>query len=112
MKCFAHISGISGDIRPFQQDTWLKYLYSVHTWRDLDGNQAEIARNFVKEFGEIYDTSTNCVKDTLTIPQDGGYHKRCYQYFTDISKQRRALASKSKRKATQGNRETKGQLYI
>lgn len=87
MKCFAHISGISGDISPFRQDAWLKYLHSVNGWKDLGGNQAEIARNFIKEFGEVIDSATDSIKDSLTIPPHGGCHKRCYQYFTNISKQ-------------------------
>ena len=54
---------------------------------------AEIARGFV----ESHDG--NIENLTLTIPNGGGCHRKCYQYFTDSTKQRRAVLAKQKRKA-------------
>ena len=30
------------------------------------------------------------------MPEDAGCHKRCYQYFTEFSKQKRAIVAKEK----------------
>lgn len=67
IRCYAHLQGVVGDIIPFKESTWSTYWRCVGIWRELVGNQAEIARCFVKE--------------------DGGNHSKCYNYFTDFSKQ-------------------------
>lgn len=95
IRCYAHLPLVLGDIRPFKEATWSTYLRCVGIWKDLVGNQADIARCFVRDHGGVA-----CRLDEIPIPEDGGYHRKCYNYFTDSSKQVRAVKKKQEEKAS------------
>ena len=95
IRCYAHLPLVLGDIRPFKEATWSTYLRCVGIWKDLVGNQADIARCFVHDHGGV-----TCRLDEIPIPEDGGYHRKCYNYFTDSSKQVRAVKKKQEEKAS------------
>ena len=94
-RCYAHLPNVLGDIRPFKEATWSTYLRRVEIWKDLVGNQADIARCFVRDHGGV-----TCRLDEIPIPEDDGYHRKCYNYFTDSSKQARAAKKKQNEKAS------------
>ena len=50
-RCFVHCSGVIEDLKPFTEKRWSKVLNSVQIWKDLVGFPADIARDFVQEFG-------------------------------------------------------------
>ena len=89
IRCYAHLQNVVGDI-PFKESTWSTYLRCVGIWKELVGNQAEIARCFVKDYG-----SDSCLEE-IAIPEDGGYHRKYYNYLMDSSKQARAVKKKQK----------------
>ena len=72
IRCYAHLQNVVGDI-PFKESTW-----------------SEIARCFVKDYG-----SDSCLEE-IAIPEDGGYHRKYYNYLMDSSKQARAVKKKQK----------------
>lgn len=90
IRCYAHLQNVVGDIIPFKESTWSTYLRCVGIWKQLVGNQAEIARCFVKNHGSdqprSQGISLGCdfFLDKIAIPEDGGYHRKCYNYFTDL----------------------------
>lgn len=90
IRCYGHLQGVVGDIIPFKESTWSTQLRCVGIWNDLVGNQAEIARCFVKDHGN------DSYLDEMAKPEDGGYHRTCYNYFTDSSKQVRPVKKKQK----------------
>ena len=49
IRCYAHLRHVLGDIRPFKEATCSTYLRCVGIWKDLVGNQADIARCFVRD---------------------------------------------------------------
>ena len=95
LRCYAHVPGTTGDIMLFKRTTWSTYLRCVGIWKDLVGNQADIARCFIRDHGGV-----SCRLEEIPIPDDGGYHRKCYNYFTDSSKQARALKKKQETNAT------------
>ena len=42
----------------------------------------------------------SCRPEEIPIPQDGGYHWKCCNYFTDSSKQARVVKRKQEEKAS------------
>ena len=44
---FAHTPGIDGDIQPFSIMKLKSFLRNVNIWKDLVGNRADTARDFV-----------------------------------------------------------------
>ncbi|XP_071812536.1 uncharacterized protein [Apostichopus japonicus] len=88
-RCFAHCADVLEDIKPFTTARWTTFLKSVDIWKDLVGNQADIATAFLREH------RSTCVL-SLPIPEFGGCHNTCYRYFTDSSKQKRGKISKEK----------------
>ena len=94
LRCYAHVPETTGDM-PFKRTTWSTYLRCVGIWKDLVGNQADIARCFIRDHGGI-----SCGLEEIPIPDDGGYYRKCYNYFTDSSKQARALKKKQETNAT------------
>ena len=92
LRWYAHVPGTTGDIGPFKRTTWST---CVGIWKDLVGNQADIARCFIRNHGGV-----SCGLEEIPIPDDGGYHRKCYSYFTDSSKQARALKKKQEINAT------------
>ena len=103
IRCYAHVPCTIGDIRPFKQTTWSTYLRCVGIWKDLVGNQADIARCFVQDHGGV-----SCCLEEIPIPEDRGYHRKCYNYITDSSKQARALKKKQETNVTL----PAGRLYV
>ena len=79
----------------FKRTTWSTYLRCVGIWKDLVGNQADIARCFIRDHGGI-----SCRLEEIPIPDDGDYHRKCYNYYTDSSKQARAFKKKQETNAT------------
>ena len=92
LRCYAHVPGTTGDIMPFKRTTWPTYLRCVGIWKDLVGNQA-VCKMF-------YSRSRWCFMWARRDTDDGGYHQQCYNYFTDSSKQARALKKKQETNAT------------
>ena len=95
LRCYAHVSGTTGDI------ILLNAQLGPHTYVVLGfgkiwgGNQANIARCFIRDHGGV-----SCGLEEIPIPDDGGYHRKCYNYFTYSSKQARALKKKQETNAT------------
>ena len=81
LRCYANVPGTTGDIMAFKRTTWSTYLRCVGIWKDLVGNQADIARCFIRDHDGV-----SCGLEEIAIPDDGGYHRKCYNYFTDSSK--------------------------
>ncbi|XP_071815469.1 uncharacterized protein [Apostichopus japonicus] len=93
-RCFAHWADVLEDIKPFTTARWTTFLKSVDIWKDLVGNQADIATAFLREHRSTC-VWFPCVL-SLPIPEFGGCHNTCYRYFTDSSKQKRGKISKEK----------------
>lgn len=56
LRCICHDSSVSDDlVRKFTEDSWQTFLKSVGIWKDLVGIRAEIAKNFVAEYGGFED---------------------------------------------------------
>ncbi|XP_071803389.1 uncharacterized protein [Asterias amurensis] len=92
LRCYAHSSDSNEAIKPITETTWTKFTQCVKTWQKLDGKFGEIARCFLQDHGG---DDTDCA--ALPIPNDGGFHRKCYQLFTDISKLQRAVRTKENR---------------
>lgn len=69
-------------IVPFSKTTWDTFKKYVSLWESLEGEQAEIANQFVREH-------TDYAK--VRMPTNGGYHRACYNRFTDSQRVRRVL---------------------
>ena len=81
LKCCIHSENASGhDLKPFNATTWAKALTSAAIWQYSDGKKAKIAKEFL---ALINRTS---VGDSVEIPQQSGFHRKCYQLFTDKTK--------------------------
>ncbi|XP_038063921.1 uncharacterized protein LOC119734467 [Patiria miniata] len=98
LKCYAHLSHVFDDVKPITETSWRKFLESVQIWKDLSGNSAEIAKAFVADHDD--DGSDMLPGGSgIAMPKDGGFHRKCYQYFTDSTKQKRAVRAKQKQEA-------------
>ena len=53
LRCYAHVPGTTEDIMPFKRTTWSTYLRCVGIWKDLVGNQADIARCFIRDHSGV-----------------------------------------------------------
>lgn len=104
-RCFAHCADVLEDIKPFTTARWTTFLKSVDIWKDLVGNQADIATAFLREH------RSTCVL-SLPIPEFGGCHNTCYRYFTDSSKQKRGKISKEKQLLAAKSSHTSGRFFI
>ncbi|XP_072162941.1 LOW QUALITY PROTEIN: uncharacterized protein [Diadema setosum] len=100
-RCFVHCSDVCEDLKPFTEKRWNTFLSSVKIWKDLVGCQADIARDFVQEFGSDA-LASDADGDGLPIPEHGGFHPTCYRYFTDLSKQKRGKLNKEKQQRNIG----------
>ena len=104
LRCYCHISSINNIvIKPFTEPTWAWFLHSVEIWQDLIGSSAEIAQRFV----EVHGNGSDCIQD-IPMTSDAGRHQKCYDYFTDKSKQKRGLTAKQKHEAKLKEDLTKG----
>lgn len=81
--CVCHFKDVeSSDITKFSDASWNKFLASFEHWKDLDGVQKEI-----------------CQKIKVIDPNwqnEHGYHRKCYQRFTDARSIARALKRSTK----------------
>ena len=81
--CVCHFKDVeSSDITKFSDALWNKFLASFEHWKDLDGVQKEI-----------------CQKIKVINPNwqnEHGYHRKCYQRFTDARSIARALKQSTK----------------
>lgn len=67
LLCVCHVSvDESGPIIPLKDASWEKLVECAKIWRELDGLEREVAEKFVDIDRE-----------------SAGYHRRCYQKFTD-----------------------------
>ena len=108
-RCYAHVPGASGDIVPFTEKRWRTFLSAVDIWSDLVGNQADLARSFVRDHG----LHCSACESALPVPETGGCHAVCYRYFTDSTKQKRAQTAKQKHQnVTQSSGKFKSSLQI
>ena len=68
-------------MQAFTATTWTKALTCAATWKHSDGKKAKIAADFLAL------TTSNSVSDTdsvdIEIPRQAGFHRKCYQQFTD-----------------------------
>ena len=106
-RCFVHCSNVCEDLKPFTEKRWKTFLKSVQVWKDLVGFQADIARDFVQEFGDRAADDG----DGIPVPERGGFHPTCYRYFTDLSKIERGKLNKEKLQRNTGSCQT-GKTYI
>ena len=93
---------------PFTDRTWPRYLQFVLSWQNLEGDQAEIARNFVKNHADEFDEFGEHGNSTVTIlaiaiPQDAAFHQVCYSRFTDKQRVSRVQSSMKKREENAAN---------
>ncbi|XP_072180614.1 uncharacterized protein [Diadema setosum] len=79
LKCFIHSESASDDdLKAFNATTWAKVLTSAAIWKYSDGKKAKIATDFL--------AMINTTSDSVEIPQQAGFHRKCYQQFTDKTK--------------------------
>jgi hypothetical protein len=83
---------------PFNDKTWPRFLEYVTKWKDLEGDQSEIARNYIAdktaEFG-CYDVELTMCE--IPIPVCAGFHQICYSRFTDKQRVDRVNISMQKK---------------
>ena len=83
---------------PFNDKTWPRFLEYVNKWKDLEGDQSEIARNYIAdntaEFGCYHVDLTVC---GIPIPVCAGFHQICYSRFTDKQRVERVNNSMQKK---------------
>ena len=92
----------SPSVLPFNDKTWPRFLEYVVKWRNLEGEQAEIARDDIsKNAVSVTDTDSHTDSDChshsdtaesdivslldgdIPIPVCAGFHQTCYSRFTD-----------------------------
>ena len=99
LKCFIHSESASDDdLNAFNATTWAKVLTSAAIWKHSDGKKAKIATDFLA----LIDTTSDSVDE---IPQQAGFHRNCYQQFTDKTK-----VDQAKRKQKKAELEDEGEF--
>lgn len=88
--CYMCIKPGKGITIPFSEKTWGTFLRFVPKWQSLEGEQAEIAKDFITRVAHGTDYATT------TIPPNGGFHRTCYSRFTDSQRLKRAITKTEK----------------
>ena len=72
-------------IVPFSAKTWNTFIKYVQKWKSLEGDQGEIAGQFIAEHQQFH--FGNVVEgNAIPRPQHAGYHQVCYTRFTEGSR--------------------------
>lgn len=86
-------------IVPFSARTWNTFIKYVQKWKSLEGDQGQIAGQFIAEHQQF--NFDNVVDgNAIPLPRHAGYHQVCYTRFTDsqhvqrVTKSMQKLASK------------------
>ena len=88
LKCICHDTNVKEKtVKPFTVTRWASFLKSVGVWQGLIGSRADIAKDFIAQYGGYTD---------IAVPPGAGCHDRCHNYFTDSSKQKRGRMEKRK----------------
>ena len=100
----------SPSVLPFNDKTWPRFLQYVAKWRDLEGEQADIARDYISKNAVTdstpatgsdshrhSDTTESLLDCDKPIPICAGFHQTCYSRFTDKQRADRVIARMKKR---------------
>ncbi|KAJ8017430.1 hypothetical protein HOLleu_45173 [Holothuria leucospilota] len=79
------VGNATGDLLPFKDVTKSKVISCAMEWAELNGNEGELAGEIIGKDGEV-------LPDVKF--QEHGYHRHCYNRFTDVSKIARARTKK------------------
>ncbi|XP_071953111.1 uncharacterized protein [Antedon mediterranea] len=104
-QCFMHcMNEPDSSLKPFTVITWNRFLEYVIKWKDCNNTeQGKISNSFLESTESDIDTISQ-----LPIPdKGGGYHRRCYQRFTDTYRLQKA---KKKIKNTKSDTEDHGNV--
>lgn len=63
--------------------TWARFVDFVLQWQHLEGDQAEIAKDFVNKHAAEFNRHGVNIASAMAIPCDAGFHRICYSRFTD-----------------------------
>ena len=87
-SCFIHFSAVEKvDIKPFTSSSWSKVSDCALFWKDYDDHeQGKVAKKFIAAHRDFASSSEP--------PTTGGFHRKCYQKFTDSTKMKRAEKKK------------------
>lgn len=100
LKCFIHSESASDDdLKAFNATTWAKVFTSAAIWKYSNGKKAKIATEFLA----LIDSTSDA--DSVEIPQQAGFHRKCYQQFTDKTK-----VDQAKRKQEKAELEDEGEF--
>ncbi|XP_063046369.1 uncharacterized protein LOC134440288 isoform X2 [Engraulis encrasicolus] len=90
MKCCMHVVDSDGPITSFTNTSWEKFRSSVFLWKGLNCRESAVAEDAVQTF-QLEES-----QDPTPVPNGIGYHRRCYQHFTNVTKIRRAQMREEK----------------
>ena len=91
--CIIHLENTKDKVIPFYDNkkAWNKLLQVLHRWKYTLGQESQIAKDCIEKFGLFLVYTLGYLVSKCPSEETGlGYHRICYQRFTDISKITRA----------------------
>lgn len=83
-SCFCHVLEIAQEpILPCTEVSWAKLYDCAGTWVSLDGLEQQVSVKILQNNDRI-------------VPDRAGFHRRCYQRFTDVKRIRQGVSRKEK----------------
>lgn len=105
------LPGKNATIKPCNEKTWSRFLSFVPQWQKYDQHQSQIANDFVRANAQAAEFG-RCDEAVCAVPNDAGFHQKCYSLFTDkqgiaraearLERKRKLLASTSAHASSTG----------
>ena len=76
ITCYANCPDVFEDIKPFTTTRWNTFLKSVDIWKDLVGNQANVAKAFLLDRGDTVQNEMTATKHKRALPPTAVYTHR------------------------------------
>ena len=92
-QCIIHLTNTKDKLVHFHDNkkAWHKVLKFLHRWKYTLGPESQISKDCIERFGLFLVCTLDYLLSKCPSEESGlGYHRICYQRFTDISKVKRA----------------------